>query len=497
MKPYPFQQEIIEQARVLIRGGCKKLIIQAPTGAGKTVIASEIIRSAQEKGKLNNTIVKCVFLVHRQELVRQVYWTLYPLCDGNLGRIQTKHSEQYHHPLQVGMITTIKSPKRIDRWVDWGANLIIVDECHHARAETWQSTLDKLTENGAVLIGLSATPARLDGKGLGDVFDEIVFGPSVSELIESGHLSPYKIFSSPDGYDLTNVKISMGDYQKSDLETQALGSKRVRNVVELWNRYAAGKSTIFFGVSVKHSQLVAQRFNEAGISAAHIDGTTNSSMRDKLIRDFEKGDIQVLCNVGLISEGFDMPKVHVVIDDAPTLSLTLYMQRAGRVLRPEEGKVAILLDLAGNYRIHGTPKVDRTWSLADSPKKTKRTIEAVKVATQLCEKCYMVNEGDAIVCASCGAELKTPKEHKERDMTDLSIVDNASEFEEIEVMGHTIRWCVALGGNKQRAILKKAHALKKEKKLEKKWLLAAAKEAGYAYGWARMHWDRLHQKPHG
>ena len=477
MRLYEFQKRILDTARRKIAGGARRLILCAPTGAGKTAISSAIISGARGKGK------KCMFVCHRAELREQAKKTLQE-CGVKTGTIASNAFSALHLPVQVAQIGTLA--RRKEKWANW-ADVIIVDECHHIAARSWRETIAMLSKS-AVVIGLTATPQRLDGKGLNEDFDEIIEGPGIRELIDSGHLADFDTYTTREKFDLAQVHIAMGDFSQRDLERQ-IGKKRVRNVVEAYQRHGKGGKAIFFGVSVRHSREVEEWFIQKGIKARHLDGKTPPKERKWIIEAFEKGDLQVLCNCGIVSEGFDCPSASVLIDDAPTMSLTNYLQRAGRVLRYQEGKRAVVLDLAGNYMRHGLADNKREWML-QGRKRIKKDAEKELDRTRMCIKCYAVNHISSEKCQVCGAVLATPAAAEQfADAKGLVKVDESASVRQIIIGDDKIS--VAALQKPQRPIMSLAHEKARKGTLTLEWMKEAARAVGYKPGWAKFQFERL------
>jgi superfamily II DNA or RNA helicase len=229
-------------------------------------------------------------------------------------------------------------------------------------------------------------------------------------LIEQGFLSPYRIFTAPHQINLDGLRTRMGDYIPGELQERIDKPSITGDAIQHYRKHAAGLRAVVFCVSITHSLHVAAEFNAAGIVARHIDGSTDDAERDQAIIEFADGEVMVLTQVNLVSEGFDLGSIaqadvtiDCVIDLAPTQSLVSYMQRAGRMLRPAPGKVAVLLDHASNVQRHGFPDDVREWSL-EGRKKTKRSakdkdVEDVKIST--CERCFAIHK-PAPVCPACG-----------------------------------------------------------------------------------------------
>lgn len=488
MPLYNYQRGMLENLRASIKSGARRVIACLPTGGGKTVIAAEVMQKAAERQK------RCLFLVHRRELVAQALNTLHKhIPNTPIGVIASGKPEDMGLTMQVGMIPSLA--RRRERWRGWLPDLVVIDECHHCRAATWLDTINDIITPRTVVLGLTATPSRLDGKGLGasagGIFDEIVNGPQISELIASKHLSPYRLYTTPEHYDLEGIKIRMGDYDKSAIERQALDSKRVANAVDLYREKAPGKRAIFFGVSVSHSRTMCGRFRAAGYRAEHLDGELDYYHRDKIVADFAAGKIDVLCNCEIVSEGYDCPAAEVIIDDSPTASLVKNLQRIGRGLRYVEGKEAVILDLAGNYLLHGLPDTDRFWSLRDGVKGGTRQQKAKSSrATKMCEKCFGVNDSAAWKCRLCGAEFKSGQ--YEEAPVKGGLVEVGKDDGILRVGDVQIRY--GKGRGRLSGILSHAWRMKKsggERGAIKDFLMSAGKEAGYAPGWERHHIGRI------
>ena len=299
---------------------------------------------------------------------------------------------------------------------------ILVHNCHHCNAKGWSDVIHYLSLRGCKFIGLTATPQRLDGKGMDAHFTEMVTGPTAAWLIDQGFLSPYRCFA-PNKLDLTGVKTMAGDYAKDQLAAAMDKPSITGDIIHHYNRITPGKKAIVFAVKVEHSQHIADAFNENGIKAAHVDGGTSDEERAAAISAFAKGDVRVLCNVDLFGEGFDIPDAEVAILARPTKSLALHLQQVGRVLRPvykdgwpidtaENRKAAIalgpkpfayILDHAGNCLAHGLLDEEREWTLKGREVfkgKKKKDEDAPKI--RQCPMCFFVQDSALDTCGSCG-----------------------------------------------------------------------------------------------
>ena len=387
IEPRQYQTEAVASVRNAIRE-VKSCLLVLPTGSGKTVVAGMIASGAASKG------TRTMFLVHRRELVVQAYQTLAKHLpkDFEIGIEAAGFPRTPWAKMQIGMVQSLKS--RLDTIEP--PRLIFIDEAHHARAETWNVLLERWKE--AYRIGLTATPERLDGKGLGMHFERMIEGPSIAELVEDGYLSPQRVLRPP--VDLLSGALRVGrsgDYMKTDVENQWKENRDrlAVNAVTSCLRYCEGKRTIFFGRTVGHSQDVASRLRGYGVAAEHVDGTTRSAHRDRVMEAFRSGEVQVICNVRLIDEGFDVPDCEAVIVGFPTKSVTRWLQCAGRGMRPQDGKVMTLVDLEGASRHLGLPSDPRIWSLADGQE--KKTTQSRDL--QECVECHTMHY--SVLCPVC------------------------------------------------------------------------------------------------
>ena len=388
LKLRPDQEEALEAVRAYLRRGKRRVLLQAPTGFGKTVVASTMAKTAVEKGK------RVWMLVHRRELVRQVS-KAFTKCDLKHGIVSAGYPSNRFHAAQVCSIPTLVN--RLDRYQ--APDVIIFDEAHHISAGSWAKIAQAFPE--AVQIGLSATPIRLDGVGLGEFFDELVEGPPVKWLIEHGALAPYRLLAPASNLNLSNVHKVAGDYNRRELDDAIASSTVTGDAVEHYLKHAAGTKALMFHVSIARSIEAVEKFKAAGVEAEHIDGETDPVVRDAAIERFENGTLQVVSNVNLFSEGTDIAGVQTLIDCAPSMSLGSVMQRWGRVLRPAPGKVALILDHAGNSgEKHGFPCTPRQWSLEGKTKRKKKDPEDVTL--RRCPVCMATLMGFVSKCDACG-----------------------------------------------------------------------------------------------
>jgi superfamily II DNA or RNA helicase len=341
----PYQVDAIERCRREVGRGRRRVVLVAPTGSGKTVIASAIVAGAAEKGK------RGLFLAHRRELVTQASRKLYE-AGIDAGIVLPGFPPRPEQPIQVSSVQSLTARAiRTSAMEMPDADLVVIDECHHVTASTYQVILAAYPD--AVILGLSATPARADGRGLGSTFDTIVECPSVAELTAADHLVPARVFAPP-APDLTGVKVRRGDYVEAQLAERMDKPKLVGDIVTHWLRHAEGRRTVLFATSVAHSTHLRDEFARAGVVAEHLDGKTPIGERDGILARLASGAVDVVTNCAVLTEGWDCPAVGCVVLARPTKSLGLYRQMCGRILRPYPGKVdAIILDHAGSTYAHG------------------------------------------------------------------------------------------------------------------------------------------------
>jgi len=376
--------------------GCRSLIIESPTGSGKTALTAMMIKTAAARG------IQSWFVMHRNELIRQSAIT-FEKSGIEFGIIAAGYTPRKSARVQLCSVNTLI--RRMSRLPAPG--LIVSDECHHAVSKGWGSIFSEFPR--AFHVGLTATPARLDGRGLGEHFQKIIHGPSVRWLIDNGYLSDYRIYA-PKGVVADGIPIRMGDYAREALAEAADVPTITGNAVREYQRLTPGRRAIVRGVNIKHSKRIALAFNDAGIPARHVDGETPKAERIAAMESFVRGDTKVLSNVDLFSEGVDVPAVEAVLDLRPTQSLTLWLQFCGRALRLAPGKeYATIIDMAGNLSgrgNHGFPCDKREWSL-DSKRKRRSGSGDTGPAVILCPECSGAQFGRPDKCRYCGAELVT------------------------------------------------------------------------------------------
>lgn len=406
-----YQQDIVTQARQAFRAGERTVLIQLPTGGGKTVLGSFMVQGSSAKG------LCCWWLVHRRELLNQASRTFYEMGIPH-GFISGGRSSDPAQRVQIGSVQTVA--RRLDRLPP--PDVIVFDEAHHLGAAQWQQIFEAYRD--AKVIGLSATPWRLDGKGLGHWFSTMILGPSPADLMARGSLSNYRLFA-PSTPDTSSVATQMGDFKKNDLSAVMDKPSITGDAVQHYRRLAPGKRAVAFACSIEHSLHVVEQFRGSGIAAEHVDGQMDHNERDAIISRFVAGQTLVLSNADLLGEGFDVPAIEAAILLRPTQSLSLHLQQVGRALRPAPGKTeAIILDHAGNSIRHGLPDDEREWTLDDREKRKKKGDEAT-VAVRQCVKCFRVYS-PAPHCPGCGYAPPTISREVEQKDGVLAEIDPAA-----------------------------------------------------------------------
>lgn len=362
-----YQQSLKNAVYEAFRAGHRAVMMQLPTGGGKSVILSSIGRDAVAAGR------RAMYVVHRKELVLQLYQHLRKHgVQPEIIMAGYKHNP--HAALHIASIQTL-----IRRDFPPNIDLIVIDEAHHAVADSYRDVIEAYPR--ARTLGVTATPIRSNGQGFRDMFSELVIGVSVRQLIEQGFLVQPVVYASPLRFDLSKIRTTRGDYDEQQLYAMMGEDRLIGDLIRTWRKYAYGKRTCVFGINVEHSQRINAQYQAAGIASAHIDGSTPDVIRESILRRFAAGDIIVLCNCNIVSEGFDVPEIECVQLVRPTKSVSLYLQQVGRALRPAAGKLhAIILDHADCVFRHGFPEEERFWSLDATPKRSSADAERDDIA---------------------------------------------------------------------------------------------------------------------
>lgn len=395
----------------------KRVIAVSPTGSGKTVIAAQLIKREQRWRRV-------LFLDHRYELVDQAYRTLTDLGIDTgvmMASDQEIHGSVRINPkarVQVGSVQTIDA-----RGVPPGIDLIIFDEAHRTMADSYQRIAAMCPR--AQILGITATPCRLDGKGLGDFYRDMLVIAKPSRLYEDKYLSKPRTYSAPPDVlarlasELKGVRSHGGDYTPKALSDAVDKKFLIGRVVEETLRLAPSVPKVVFASSVKHSQRLTQEFRRKGISVAHLDGTTSPEVRAEILSSLRVGRVEVVCNVDVLSEGWDLPALGAVVVARPTKSLVRFLQMVGRVQRTFHGKKPIVIDHGANVqRLDVLPGQDIDWNLEAG----RETREGVWSRVKVCSVCQSCIPEGCRVCPDCdAAQPKTARE--ERQEVDAKLIE--------------------------------------------------------------------------
>lgn len=501
-----YQNECVEKVRYCIRRVVSCILMVLPTGGGKTVIFTYMAQRASERR--NKTLI----LVHRIELLRQTSRALEKF-EVEHGMINPLYTPNFSANTQVASVQTIVKRLAYFLAVNWIPDFIIVDEAHHATAGSWRKVIDHFKEYNPKLsvIGVTATPTRSDGQGLGKesggMFDEIVLGPPPKWMMEQGFLVKAKVLSPPKGFDREELPNKRGDYNPKQLENLINKPTITGDAVSTYREKCqqAGRRipAIMFCVSVKHTEEVAQEFRNNGFRFYAIDGTTDDETRKSVLDGLLDGSVDGVCSCDLINEGTDVPAAKYAGLLRPTKSLGLHLQQIGRVLRPvfaegydletQEGRLqsiatsdypeAYIADHVGNvgYLVnglfvenHGLPDKEHVWGLDGEIKRKRGKKIDTSVKVQMCKSCFHVHE-PAPVCPECGHvyEIKDNQPKKvEGQLQEITSEMTVKKLDPIK-QGRNIE-------------VAKANSIEK--------LLEIANQRGYKDGWAHYQFSLKEKK---
>lgn len=394
-----YQQDLFNKTVEALKRGCRRPLVVAPCGAGKSYLFAEMIR---------RTRGEALVLTHRQELKQQHETLLKNLAITNA---------------RVAMILTEAS--RLGQYEK--PALIITDEAHLSRSNSWMKVLDYYD---TYTVGFTATPVRMDGKSLGSVYDELVTGVSVQWLIDHHRLAPFEYYA-PTVVETDGLRVQAGDYVVKDLEQLMTERAIYGDVIKSYQRFAPGERSIVYCVSVKHARETADAFNSAGIRAEFLSAGTPPGRRQQIMDDFRRGEFTVLCNVGIISEGVSIDEVSCCILLRPTESHALYWQQGMRSMRYQPGKVAKIIDCVGNYTRNPLFDADVKWSLNQSLRKRPVLNAEGDFHIRSCPNCFKVFK-TAAICPYCGHQYPLhPREIKAHQEIELARItaEQAAEAE--------------------------------------------------------------------
>lgn len=399
MELRPYQLDLFQKTQTAFLQGYRRPLVVAPCGAGKSYLFAEMVRKTRGEA---------LVLTHRQELKEQ-HETLFR----NLG-IEN---------VRVAMILT--EANRLGQYQT--PALVVADEAHLSRSNSWMRVIEHYN---TWTVGLTATPVRLDGKPLGDIFDTLIVGVDVKWLVEHQNLAPYEYYA-PTLVETDGLRTVAGDYVVSDLEKLMNERAVYGDVIKTYRRFAAGERSIAYCVSVSHARIVSEAFNSAGIRAEAISAGTLPRRRQEIMEAFRRGDITILCNVGIISEGVSIDEVTCCMLIRPTESVALGIQQMMRCMRYLPGKVAKIIDFVGNYTRVGLPDDERMWSLGEPLKRKPRTDGNGDFYIRTCPECYLTFK-TAPICPFCGHTYPLhPREIKAHEEIELQRI-TAEEMARVE-----------------------------------------------------------------
>jgi len=407
----PYQQSLVNSINEAFTRA-QKVMLQLPTGGGKTVIFCEIVKQYLDKGK------KSIIVVHRKELLDQ--------ASKALSRLGIEHSliapGERTNPAHSVIVASVQSLNR--KTLGFEPDILIIDEGHHAAGNNnWTKAIKKWPK--AKTLGVTATPCRLDGQPLGKLFQILVPGPPTAELISQSYLAPVRVFSPQASVTAEGVGTRIGEYIQTQLVERFDTPQVATEAIDNFKRICPNAKAIVFCCSVLHAEHTAQAFQEAGFSSACLHGKLSKTDRESLLQQFANGTIQVITSRDLISEGTDIPDAQAAILLRPTQSESLYLQQVGRVLRTSPDKrFAVIIDLAGNTWRHGLPDEHRHWSITRGLKKIK------PVEIYRCPACSSVLSKKQEFCDYCGAKNLNWQKPKESNKDLISpLPENLAKLE--------------------------------------------------------------------
>lgn len=406
---------------------------------------------ARRTTKNNNRVM---FLIHRKEVLDQAIKTF-------------KEQDVKMNLTTMGMVQTLT--RRVDKLPV--PDVILVDEAHHALAKSYQRILDKFPK--AVVLLFTATPHRTGRTQLDQIADDIIVGQSIHELTDKGFLAPFRYFQPPNDFDSKLLKRgSTGDFTNESMQ-EAMSTKIFGHIVKQYKRIAKGMQAVVYTYSIDSAIKIAAEFNSEGISAVEVDGTTSKEKRDLAVRKFREQEIKILVNVNLFTEGVDLPNVDCVIMARPTASLALYLQFSMRCLNPRQGKTAIIIDHANNFKTFGYPDDDRDWKQAikSGKQKSKTLLTDPGLSIITCDYCFAVVKTSEVKDSKCPICGKPIKVHEAKPVSDVDLVEATKERQKAihEIVKSDLLKSVA---NKS---VNELHSMKE--------LQAYAKLHGYKKGW--------------
>ncbi|MBO0745605.1 MAG: DEAD/DEAH box helicase, partial [Candidatus Dormibacteraeota bacterium] len=365
IKLRPYQTEAVEAVEAAWVRGVRRPLVAAPTGCGKTLILAELIRRIARRALL---------LAHREELLHQAAEKIRMVIPGaDIGLVRAE-SDEHGANIVVASTQTLARPERLRR-VGNDFGVVVADECHHYGGDgVWRRILGAF--GATPMAGFTATPERSDKQRLEDVWDEIVYRRTLPEMIRAGYLCDLRAVRVGLTVDLARVRTRDGDFSEADLERELEAADAPRHVVDAYQRHAEGRKALLFTAGVHLAHEMAEALEAAGVPAAAVDGSTPREERAQLLRAFHAGDIRVLANCGVLTEGYDEPSTECLMLVRPTKSRVLYAQMVGRGTRRHPGKQdCLIVDLVGNSERHDLASIGSLFGF--EPPEGESVIEAM------------------------------------------------------------------------------------------------------------------------
>ena len=410
----PYQSRAIQTLRERVRQGKRRILLVAPTGAGKMTIIAAIVRTSS---------VPVLFVAHRMELIDQCVADLARVGITNVGVIRS--DDERTNPNATVQVASVDTLRRREKPP---AGLVLIDEAHRAVSDTYLALLEYYKES--IILGFTATPTRLDERPLGNLFDCLEIVCTYTDLIKGGFIVAPLCYSGPMDLDLSTIRLIGGDYDEDQLSDIMRSEALVGNLLDHWLKLAhmypsqhsenpfdgrlvegPRRRTLAFAVSIQHSIDICDRFSKEGIRIAHLDGKTSETERRRIVRAIGSGDLDAVTNVGVLLEGVDVPSVKCVLHARPTQSLVLWRQSVGRIFRPwhptrgEKSLTPLLLDHAGNIQRLGFPHEDLFWTLTEKARRVEK-----KQPMRICKGCFAYLPAHRRICPYCGTEIPPPQE---------------------------------------------------------------------------------------
>jgi len=487
--PRPYQKTAVEETWKCLD---KRPILVGPVGCGKTFMGVTLV----EQFLQSTPDSRVLWLAHRRELIGQAASHLEQL-GLKCGRIQASVDPRPARRVQVASVQTLFR-REVPHF-----DLIVADECHHAPGQTFQKVFEALPD--ALCLGLTATPFRLDGKGLGDTFGAIVVAAHPDELFANGTLIEPVVFV-PGNPSMRGVKITAGEYNLKQAAERLDKPQLIADIVKTWQKRASGRRTVCFAINVQHSIHITERFLKVGIRAEHLDAKSHALERARILARLRSGETQVVSQCQILTEGTDIPSLEVAVIARPTASLNLHIQMCGRIVRQSDGKHgALILDHAGNHLVHGILAQRIEYSLGTGAKPKKILTGAPQM--KRCKKCFLLVGAGVKACPECGYAFPAsgPTVPKEADGSLVEFTEKmrraipftvkADRWLQIEAQRRYFKFKAGWGAHRFKAIfghwptvhngelVDAAHAPVNARKAEYARLKKIAETRGHKLGW--------------